>query len=201
MFTGIIRSIGEVTKLEQRGADATLDFSVGTLDLSAAQLGDSISVNGVCLTVTRLGAAHFAADVSAETLACTTAARWRAGRRVNLEPALRAGEALGGHLVSGHVDGTGRLASIEADGRSLRLEIAVPDTLRRYVCQKGSICIDGVSLTVNSLSGECVSLCIIPHTLSMTTLGDLEVGDEVNIEVDQIARYVERLLGANESDA
>jgi riboflavin synthase len=177
-----------------RGGDVELGVIAPQLDLARMTLGDSVSVQGVCLTVTRLDGQVFFADVSAETLAKSTLGALTVGISVNLEPALRAGDALGGHLVSGHVDTVGQLVESHADARSRRLMFAVPEVLARFVASKGSICIDGVSLTVNEVNGRVFGVNIIPHTLGVTTLGRLKIGDRVNVEVDLIARYLDRLI-------
>ncbi|HZF15827.1 MAG TPA: riboflavin synthase [Steroidobacteraceae bacterium] len=193
MFTGIVHSIGRVAGVTPRGSDVEMAIEAQELDRNRLQVGDSVAVQGVCLTVTRATASGFCADVSHETLGCTTLGRLSTGSRINLEPALRAGDALGGHLVSGHVDGVGKLIARRADGRSSRLEFELPAALARYVAPKGSICIDGVSLTVNEVEGARFGVNLIPHTLAVTTHGALETGDSVNIEVDQLARYLDRL--------
>jgi riboflavin synthase len=195
MFSGIIQAIGSVSACRERGGDLELMIEAGRLDLSHVRLGDSIAVSGVCLTVTRTAASTFAADVSRETLARTTLGNLVPQSRVNLELALKAGEPIGGHLVSGHVDGVGRLVSRHADARSERLEFELEPELARYVARKGSICIDGISLTVNDVEDTRFGVNLIPHTLAVTTLGDLTPDARVNLEVDLIARYVERLLG------
>jgi riboflavin synthase len=169
-------------------------FDTGNVSLAGIDLGGSIAVNGVCLTATRFDTASFAADVSRETLSLTTLGDRVVGTRVNLEKALLAGQALGGHYVTGHVDGVGRLLSRHDDGRSVRMEFQVPAELARYVARKGSICIDGVSLTVNGATGDRFDVNLVPHTLEVTTLGDLRAGSRVNLEVDIIARYVERMM-------
>jgi len=193
MFTGIVQGIGTVNAVRAQDGDVAVDIASGLLSLRGSKVGDSISVSGVCLTITRLGETGFAADVSRETLAHTTLGDLGRGHAVNLEPALRAGDALGGHLVTGHVDGIGRLDSRHEDGRSWRLQFEVPRELARYVAPKGSICIDGVSLTVNEVDGTRFDVNVIPHTLTVTTLGALQPGAKVNIEVDLIARYLQRL--------
>lgn len=167
--------------------------------LDGSNLGDSIAVNGVCLTAVELSATRFAADVSSETLNLTTAGQWRAGGAVNLERALTPSKPLGGHMVSGHVDGVGQLIARQDDARSIRLEFNVPAALARYIARKGSICINGVSLTVNEVSGLSFGVNIVPHTATHTTLGALRAGDAVNLEVDLIVRYLERLLEARTS--
>jgi riboflavin synthase len=194
MFTGIIAATGKLLSIAERGGDLTLGIDASGLGVSRIAIGDSVSVQGVCLTVTRIEAPAFYADVSRETMSKTTLGKLQSGARVNLEPSLRAGDALGGHLVSGHVDAVGRLARVEQDARSRRLEFELPETLMRFVAPKGSICIDGVSLTVNRVEGRRFDVNIIPHTAEVTTLGALSVGDAVNVEIDVIARYVERLL-------
>jgi riboflavin synthase len=194
MFTGIVQGVGTVRAIEPRGGDVTLVFDTGNVSLAGIDLGGSIAVNGVCLTATRFDTASFAADVSRETLSLTTLGDRVVGTRVNLEKALLAGQALGGHYVTGHVDGVGRLLSRHDDGRSVRMEFQVPGELARYVARKGSICIDGVSLTVNGATGDRFDVNLVPHTLEVTTLGDLRAGSRVNLEVDIIARYVERMM-------
>jgi riboflavin synthase len=170
---------------------------VDRLDLSRTAIGDSIAVAGVCLTVVALQPRAFSADVSRETLSLTTIGDWRVGRRVNLEPALRAGDALGGHLVSGHVDGVAELCERADEARSQRFRIRVPPALARYVARKGSVALDGVSLTVNAAEQQEFEVNLVPHTLAVTTLAGLAVGERVNLEVDVIARYTERLLAAD----
>lgn len=194
MFTGIIQALGRITATQSMGGDQRLFVATGALDLSRVRLGDSIAVSGVCLTVAELGADGFWADVSAETLSCTTFAQLQVNAAVNLESALTPTTALGGHLVSGHVDGVGSVAERRDDARSVRLVITAPSGLSRYIAAKGSICIDGVSLTVNAVQGADFELNIVPHTLGATTLGEFTVGRRVNLEVDIIARYLERLL-------
>ena len=193
MFTGIVQAVGEVRAVTPRGGDVEFVFAVGTLDLNGVASGDSISVSGCCLTVTRLTGDSFAADASLETLQVTTLGRWRPGQRVNMERALRAGDALGGHYVTGHVDGIATVVSTAADARSLRTEFEVPAALARYIARKGSVCIDGVSLTVNDVAGNRFGVNLIPHTLEVTTLGACQAGTQVNVEVDIIARYLERM--------
>jgi riboflavin synthase len=193
MFTGIIQAIGHVAAVVPSGADLELQVDAGELNLTGAKLGDSISVRGVCLTVTRLDGQRFHADVSGETLSVTVLGDLKAGSAVNLEPALRAGDALGGHMVSGHVDGIGKLVERHADGRSERFEFEAPAQLARYIARKGSICIDGVSLTVNDVSDARFGVNLVPHTLGVTTLQGLQPGSRVNLEVDLVARYLERL--------
>jgi riboflavin synthase len=194
MFTGIIQSVGEIRRLEPRGGDVRLTIGTGRLSLKTAALGDSIAVNGVCLTAVTLAADAFAADVSRETLALTTLGDLAPGRPVNLEPALTLATPLGGHLVSGHVDGVGQILERREDARSWRLRIEAPAELARYIAHKGSICVDGVSLTVNAVDGACFELNIVPHTLDQTIIARYQAGTRVNLEVDLIARYLERLL-------
>jgi riboflavin synthase len=194
MFTGIIAATARVTSLAEKGGDLELVIDAAGLDVARIAIGDSVSVQGVCLTVTRLEGARFHADVSRETMAKTTLGTLSSGSRVNLEPSLRAGDALGGHWVSGHVDAVGKLKTLVHDARSWRLEFELPASLMRYVAPKGSICVDGVSLTVNNVDGRRFDVNIIPHTLKVTTLGELKIDDGVNIEIDVIARYIERLL-------
>ncbi len=196
MFTGIIVATGRVASCEPQGGDLRMGFEAGAMDLRKVALGDSISVQGVCLTVTARDEQHFFADVSRETLDKTTLGARGIGARVNLEPALRAGDPLGGHLVSGHVDGVGTLVALSQDARSWRLRFALPPALARFAAPKGSICLDGVSLTVNEVEGAEFGVNIIPHTHAATTLGELRAGDGVNVEIDVIARYVARLLSA-----
>ena len=194
MFTGIIQAIGTLTRIEPRGGDARLTVATGKLPLADTRLGDSIAVNGVCLTAVELGAGHFLADVSRETLALTTLGAASAGMPVNLELALLPTTRLGGHLVSGHVDGVGRILEQRDDGRSWRFTVEAPAELARYIARKGSICVNGISLTVNEVDGAVFGINIVPHTLAETTLGTTRPGDAVNLEVDLLARYLERLL-------
>jgi riboflavin synthase len=194
MFTGIIVATGRVTSLAEKGGDLELAIDAAALDLGSIAVGDSISVQGACLTVTRMEGTSFHADVSRETLDKTTLGVLRPGSRVNLEPSLRAGDALGGHLVSGHVDAVGKLTALVQDARSWRMEFELPAPLMRFVAPKGSICINGVSLTVNKLEGRRFDVNIIPHTHQATTLGELKIDDGVNIEIDVIARYLDRLM-------
>lgn len=193
MFTGIIQSVGTIAELQRKDADTRARIAAGDLDLSKVRAGDSIALSGVCLTVTEHDAQHFAVDISAETLRCTTLSSLAAGARVNLEPALAAGAPLGGHFVTGHVDGVGHVLSCQPEGASLRVSIEIPHALAKYIAVKGSLCVDGVSLTVNEINGNACSVNLIPHTLQHTTLGALGAGNRVNLEVDIIARYLERL--------
>jgi riboflavin synthase len=197
MFTGIIEGVGRIAALEPRGGDVRLRVAVGTLPFDAVQLGESIAVNGVCLTVIDFDAGSFAADASNETLALTTLGKLAIGAQVNLERAMRPTDRLGGHLVSGHVDGIGRVLAVVEDARAQRWRFAAPAALLKYIAKKGSICVDGVSLTVNEVDGEGFVVALIPHTVSHTAFAHTRVGDPVNLEIDLVARYVERLLGAN----
>ena len=198
MFTGIIIATGVVTSLKEKQGDLQLGIDAAGLDPARTALGDSVSVQGVCLTVTRKEDTRFYADVSRETMAKTTLGSLRSGSKVNLEPALRAGDALGGHWVSGHVDAVGRLKTLVQDARSWRLEFELPASLMRFVAPKGSICLDGVSLTVNQVGGRGFDVNIIPHTFKVTTLGGLKVDDGVNVEIDVVARYLDRLMAKTE---
>jgi riboflavin synthase len=195
MFTGIVLDVGEVAARTERGGDVRLAIRVRRLDLSRTAVGDSICVQGCCVTAVALSADQFDADLSRETLGLTTLGALSVGSAVNLEPALRAGDALGGHLVSGHVDGVGSVVSRSSDARSTRMVIEAPAELARFIARKGSITVDGVSLTVNDVAGARFGINLIPHTLEVTTLGALVPGAAVNLEIDQVARYVERLLG------
>lgn len=193
MFTGIIEAVGRIARIEGKGGDWRLTISSGKLDLGDVKLGDSVAVSGVCLTVTSLLSEGFTADVSNETLARTAFRQMKVGHRVNLEKALTLSTRLGGHLVSGHVDGVGEIISRSEDGRSIRLNVKAPAELSRYIAEKGSICVNGVSLTVNSVNGDCFGLNVIPHTADETTVDEWRTGTPLNLEVDLIARYVERL--------
>ena len=199
MFTGIIQAIGQIERVSPKGADVKLCIAVQGLDMSDVQMGDSISVNGICLTVVEFDNAKFAAHVSKETLSCTVG--FDSERAVNLEKALRFSDRLGGHLISGHVDGVGQLIRFEPADDCVILAIRVPPHLARYIAVKGSIAIDGVSLTVNTVEHDTFSVNLIPHTLEVTSLKQLGIGSRVNLEVDLIARYAERMsqFSANES--
>ncbi|MFI4970220.1 MAG: riboflavin synthase [Lysobacterales bacterium] len=201
MFTGIIQAVGRIASLEANRGDARIAIDVGALDLGDVAIGDSIAVAGVCLTAVELDALRFAADVSAETLARTTLGGLAVGDPVNLEKSLRLADRLGGHLVSGHVDGVGRVVTVDDDGASQCWVFSVPDALSRYIAVKGSICIDGTSLTVNAVEGDRFGVTLIPHTLEQTTFGARMAGDAVNLEVDLIARYVERMYDDRERGA
>ena len=197
MFTGIIQEVGTVEALEVTADGARIRVRAAVAN--ELRDGDSVSVNGVCLTVATSGAGGFEADLMNQTLSVTTLGGLGAGGHVNLEPALRAGDPLSGHLVQGHADGTGLVTSVSADGFARRLAIAVPDEVRRYVVARGSVAVDGVSLTVSALGRDGLEVSLIPETLERTTLGELEAGSEVNVEVDVVARYAERLMeGLNE---
>ena len=186
--------MGRVSSLAHKGGDLEITVDAPGLDPARLGLGDSVCVQGVCLTVTRREGAAFHADVSRETLSKTTLGKLTVGARVNLEPSLRAGDPLGGHMVSGHVDAVATLCGVEPEARSKRLQFELPPALTRFVAPKGSICIDGVSLTVNHIAGSRFDVNIIPHTLEVTTLGGIQAGDQVNIEIDLVARYLERLI-------
>ncbi len=194
MFTGIIEALGSVDSLQLQGGEWRLRVRSESLDFADVGLGDSIAVNGVCLTVTQLAPHGFAADVSNETMQLTTLHGLHTGSRVNLEKALTPVKRLGGHIVSGHVDGVGELLARRPDGASIRMDFRAPAALARYIAQKGSICIDGTSLTVNTVNGATFSINVIPHTQAQTILQDYREGQQVNLEVDLIARYLERLM-------
>lgn len=201
MFTGIIQAIGEIAKVQERGGDVRLRIRTGQLPLDDVALGDSIAVNGVCLTAVDLPGDGFIADVSRETLSLTSLGQLAIGSRCNLEKALTLATRLGGHLVSGHVDGLGKVTERHDDARSVRFAIEAPDSLARYIAHKGSITVDGTSLTVNAVNGRQFELNIVPHTLQETIMGDYQTGRQVNLEVDLVARYLERLLlGEQASD-
>lgn len=194
MFTGIIQAVGEIAAMEPKGGDLRLRVRTGKLDLGGVQLGDSIATSGVCLTVTELPGDGYWADVSLESLGLTTLGDRKPGDRVNLEKSLTPTSSLGGHIVSGHVDGVGTIRSISRDGRSWRYVVSAPEPLARYIAHKGSITIDGTSLTVNAVAGAEFDLNIIPQTFDETVFRDYREGTRVNLEVDVIARYLERLL-------
>lgn len=200
MFTGIITAQGALERVESRGADARLAFRVPARWLSETAEGDSIAVNGVCLTALQPLEGRFSADVSTETLSLTTLGELAPGDPVNLELALRASDRLGGHLVSGHVDGVAKLVRRQGSGRAELFEFECPEHLSRYIATKGSVCLNGVSLTVNGVAAHRFEVCIIPHTQAMTNLGALGPGDRVNIEVDMVPRYLERLLATPEGN-
>lgn len=194
MFTGIIESVGRIEAIHKQGEDFSLQVHCAGLDMHDAGLGDSIAVNGVCLTVVNLSEQAFSADVSAETIRHTSLGSLKQGACVNLEKALTPTSRLGGHLVSGHVDGLGKVIKSYNDGRAIRFVIEAPVTLSRYIAAKGSICVDGISLTVNEVEGNHFYLNIVPHTAEQTTASQWKAGTQLNLEVDVIARYLERLL-------
>lgn len=194
MFTGIIQAIGQLQRKEPRGGDCRVTVAAGKLAMGEVRLGDSIAVNGVCLTVVEFGGGGFSADVSRETLSRTTLGELGAGAALNLELALTPSTRLGGHIVSGHVDGVGTISARGGDGRSVRFRIDAPAQLAKYVAEKGSICVDGISLTVNRVDGCTFDVNVVPHTLAETTLGEAPAGRRVNLEVDLLARYLERLI-------
>jgi riboflavin synthase len=199
MFTGLIEGVGQVLALEPRGGDLRLRIGVGSLPFADVSLGESIAVSGVCLTVIEFDATSFAADASTETLTLTTLGELAVGHAVNLERAMRPTDRLGGHLVSGHVDGLGRVLSVHEDARAQRWRFAAPLPLLKYIATKGSICVDGVSLTVNAVDAQGFEVALIPHTVAHTAFATTRVGDAVNLEVDLVARYVERLLSMKET--
>ena len=199
MFTGIVATVGRITHLTKRGDALRMGIAAGTLDLADVALGDSIAVSGPCLTVVEFDSHHFTVDVSIETLARTTLGARQVSDSVNLEKALRLTDRLGGHLVSGHIDGIGTVIKRESLNDYIRWVVRVPAELQHYLACKGSVAIDGVSLTVNAVDGDTFDVLTIPHTLERTTLGLLKAGAAVNIEVDIIARYLERLLGKSSS--
>jgi riboflavin synthase len=198
MFTGIIQSVGRVAAAEARGGDLRLVIDASELaakvEARRLEVGESVAVNGACLTVIDPSPGHFSADVSRETLDLTTLGSLRVGDPVNLEPALRAGDPLGGHLMSGHVDGRAQIVALQRDARSLRVTIEVPEAFARFIAPKGSVGLDGISLTVNEVEGRRFGVNLIPHTVEVTTFGALREGQWVNLEVDPLARYLERLL-------
>jgi len=194
MFTGIIQAQGIIKEIRSSNKGVVFVLNSNSLDLSLVSIGDSIAVNGVCLTVTQLDDNSFSADVSQETLNCTTFSQLKKGQSVNLEKSLRLDQGIDGHVVSGHVDGVGKVKSIAIEGESTRMRIEVDDNLVKYIAKKGSICINGVSLTVNEIDGNVFDVNIVPHTFSVTTLDELKVNSQVNIEIDIIARHIERLL-------
>jgi len=194
MFTGIIEALGLVSRLERINSEWRLEINTGSLNLDDVKIGDSISVNGCCLTVVSLGVSSFSADVSNETLSCTSLSTLKSGSPTNLEKAMAASGRFGGHIVSGHVDGVGTLYSQKEDGQSRRLVFEAPSEISRYIAGKGSICVDGVSLTVNAVMNNQFSINVIPHTQKETIIGSYLEGQKVNLEVDLFARYLERLL-------
>lgn len=198
VFTGIIKAVGRIAQVDDHGTDVRMRIHTGALDPRDWLAGASIAVNGVCLTAVDVDSESFVADLSAETLRVTTFGTFAAGAPVNLEPALRMGDSLDGHMVTGHVDGIARVTAIDAQGRGQRLEIEVPASLGRYVARKGSVAVDGVSLTVNGVEADKFDVMIIPHTQTATIIQHYEVGTAVNIEVDIVARYIERLSAVTE---
>ncbi len=194
MFTGIIQAKGRVKEVTHSDKGALFVFESDSLDMSSVSIGDSIAVNGVCLTVIDFCDSNFSADVSQETLDCSIFDKLQIGQNVNLEKSLRLNQGIDGHLVSGHVDGIGKIDSITTEGESTRINIEIDQSLEKYVAKKGSICINGVSLTVNSIENNIIGINIVPHTFTLTTFGELEIGARVNIEIDIIARYLEKLL-------
>ena len=196
MFTGIVTAVGTIARTESRGGDVRMVIDAAQLDVADVAIGDSVCVSGVCLTAVAIEGSKISADVSLETLSCTTLGTLQIGDRVNLEKSLRLADRLGGHLVSGHVDGVGRVVSVTPDARSQRWRFEVPANLARYIAAKGSVCIDGVSLTVNDVEANRFGVNLIPHTIDATTFCDRRVGDAVNVEVDVIARYLERMYAA-----
>ena len=200
MFTGIIETVGEVVAKELREGDVKLTLKADESYLEAVMLGDSIACNGVCLTVVDRTSNQFMLDVSVETLSLTTIGDWDVGSKVNLEQAMIASSRFGGHIVSGHIDRIGEIIDIAVDARSWRMTVRVPKNIRQYIAKKGSICVDGVSLTINSVEDSEFSVNIVPHTLSHTIIGDYKLNQKVNIEIDTIARYVERLVSLSHSE-
>ena len=200
MFTGIIETVGEVVAKELREGDVKLTLKADKSYLEAVMLGDSIACNGVCLTVVDRTSNQFMLDVSVETLSLTTIGDWDVGSKVNLEQAMIASSRFGGHIVSGHIDRIGEIIDITEDARSWRMTVRVPKNIRQYIAKKGSICVDGVSLTINSVEDSEFSVNIVPHTLSHTIIGDYKLNQKVNIEIDTIARYVERLISLSHSE-
>ena len=194
MFTGIIQAQGNIKEIRSSNKGAVFVLNSNSLDLSDVSIGDSIAVNGVCLTVTHLDKDSFSADISQETLNCSTFSQLKKGQNINLEKSLRLDQGIDGHLVSGHVDGVGEVVSLHKEGESTRLKIKVKNDLSKYIAKKGSICINGVSLTVNSVEADIFDVNIVPHTLSVTTLGELIENSRVNIEIDIIARHIEQLI-------
>ena len=194
MFTGIIQAQGNIKEIRSSNKGAVFVVNFNSLDFSDVSIGDSIAVNGVCLTVTQLDKNYFCADVSQETLNCTTFSQLKNGQNINLEKSLQLNQGVDGHIVSGHVDGVGKITLIAIEGDSTRMKIKVDDNLVKYIVKKGSICINGVSLTVNEIDGNVFDVNIVPHTFSVTTLDELKVNSQVNIEIDIIARHIEQLL-------
>lgn len=200
MFTGIIQAEGTIAKIEPQNGDVKMTIRTGKLDMSDVALGDSIAANGICLTAIEFGSDYYVADVSGETLSVTTAANWSVGTPVNLEKALTLQDRLGGHLVSGHVDGVGQVKAISQDARSWRYQVEAPLEICKYIAAKGSICINGISLTVNRVEGCVFDVNIVPHTRAETTIKHFEIGTKVNLEVDLLARYLERMMSAPQAN-
>lgn len=200
MFTGIIAAEGHIAKIEPTNGDYKVTIDVGKLDMSDVQIGDSIAANGICLTAIEFSDSYYVADVSAETIQVTNAASWKVGSPVNLEKALRLQDRLGGHLVSGHVDGVGQVTAISQDARSWRYELEAPVEICKYIAAKGSVCINGISLTVNQVNACKFGVNIVPHTRQETTIKHLQVGSSVNLEVDLLARYLERMMSAPQAE-
>ncbi|WP_411992002.1 riboflavin synthase [Agarivorans sp. DSG3-1] len=195
MFTGIIEALGIIKSIEKRSGDVRLHIACSSLDMADVHLGDSIAVNGICLTVVEFGSDYFCADVSTETLSLTSLAKCKQGDKVNLEKAMLATNRFGGHIVSGHVDGLAEVVTISPSARAVNIWLKVPNELARYIAHKGSITVDGISLTVNEVQQQQLRLTIIPHTAEQTTISQWAPGQKINLEVDVIARYVERLIG------
>ena len=200
MFTGIVQDLGKVRARDNRGGDARIVIAFNHMKSSDFRVGDSICVQGCCLTATELLDGAFTADVSRETLSLTTLGDLAVGSPVNLEPSLKVGDALGGHLVSGHIDGLSEVVSISSDAHSIRIKIAVPSDLARYIARKGSVAVDGVSLTINEVESATFGVNIIPHTQACTSFGAAEIGDRINLEIDVLARYVARLMQREDAE-
>ncbi|CAH0540994.1 riboflavin synthase [Vibrio marisflavi] len=200
MFTGIVEAVGTLTALERKGEDMRISVNVGSLDMSDVKLGDSIATNGVCLTVVEMTTTSYKADLSLETLNKSGFADYQVGDKVNLEKAMLPTTRFGGHIVSGHVDCVGKIIDCQQRGRAFEYWVEIPQALTKYVAEKGSITVDGISLTINALSKSSFKLTIVPHTSSETTISDFQLGRRVNIEVDLLARYMERLLNGNQEN-
>ncbi|HCH1695712.1 TPA: riboflavin synthase [Vibrio parahaemolyticus] len=200
MFTGIVEAVGKLTAITPKGEDITVTVEVGKLDMSDVKLGDSIATNGVCLTVIDFGSNYYSADLSLETLKKTGFANYQVGEKVNLEKAMLPTTRFGGHIVSGHVDGVGEIVERNQVGRAIEFWVAMPAEISKYVAEKGSITVDGISLTVNDLRKNAFKLTIVPHTSEETTIDHFQVGRKVNLEVDVLARYMERLLQGQQEE-
>ncbi|EGQ8136003.1 riboflavin synthase [Vibrio parahaemolyticus] len=200
MFTGIVEAVGKLTAITPKGEDITVTVEVGKLDMSDVKLGDSIATNGVCLTVIDFGSNYYCADLSLETLKKTGFANYQVGEKVNLEKAMLPTTRFGGHIVSGHVDGVGEIVERNQVGRAIEFWVAMPAEISKYVAEKGSITVDGISLTVNDLRKNAFKLTIVPHTCEETTIDQFQVGRKVNLEVDVLARYMERLLQGQQEE-